>query len=129
LVLSRGVAQEAFQQTWGVTLGPRVAYLDAQAGNTGVPVVNGGEAWTLSDAGGTVRDGVTLAGTTGKSYQRRHAGAASSVTHWEVVVDSDATPGRTLLGAEDRGVFISEWSDASGTGRYPYEFIEIYVNP
>ena len=36
------------------------------------------------------------------------------------------TPGTTRLTLQDRGVFISEWSDATPGA---YEFVEIFYNP
>ena len=97
--------------------------------NTGVPVINGGERWRIYNASDAPTDGYTVTGETGLSYQRRRATSAGSMASWDVGSEYLATPGTTELGPDDHGVFVSEWSDATGTGNWAYEFVEIYVNP
>ena len=129
LLMARDATRDQFQAEWNVVLGGDVVFLNSQAGNTGVPVVNGDETWVLADDDGVVVDGPTIRGESGNCYVRLRAEDAGRESAWDVLIDSDASPGRTQLSAQDRGVFISTWSDASGTGRYIYEYIEIFVNP
>jgi hypothetical protein len=42
--------------------------------------------------------------------------------------DSYATPGFGAVGDGTAGLIINEYSDASGTGNWRYEFIELYLD-
>jgi len=129
IVITRNCTKSEFEAYWGVTLPASTLFLVSGNTNTGVPVINGGERWRIYDPADQPADGFTVTGDAGKSYQRTHSGSAGSMSNWTVGSDSNATPGTTDLGPNDHGVFVSEWSDAYGTGNWVYEFVEIYVNP
>jgi hypothetical protein len=129
IVIARNCTQAEFEAYWGVTLPQTTLFFMSGNANTGVPVINGGERWRIYNAVDAPADGFTVPGETGKSYQRRQATGPDTMGAWAVGPESAATPGTSDLGPSDRGVFISEWSDASGTGNWVYEFVEIYVNP
>lgn len=132
LVIGRDATINNFQAAWGVTFGPNVVYLTTRAGSSGVPIINGSEKWALLSATGTLIDGITISGSSGKSYQRTASNGRSnpdSSGSWVVSTDGDATPGSVSLPASGQGLVISEWSDLSGEGNYAYEFIEIYYAP
>ncbi|MCK9464246.1 MAG: hypothetical protein M0R80_31905, partial [Proteobacteria bacterium] len=114
----------AFEAFWSVTLGSSVVYVD---GNEAVPQINGLEYFELSDDASAVVDGPTFAFTTteGQCYQRTGATASSSAS-WSVVDDTAATPGAVTYTGGGMPIFISEISDATGTGAYVYEFVELY---
>ncbi|HEY3445016.1 MAG TPA: thrombospondin type 3 repeat-containing protein [Myxococcales bacterium] len=129
LIVGRDVDQAAFQTYWGVTLGAGVVYL---RGANVFPVINGGETYTLKDAAGTTIDGPTIAqaGTASQSIQRTSFGAADQAGSWSVVAwtgASSSTPGTSALTRDPtKNVVVSEFSDATGTGNYVYEFVELY---
>jgi hypothetical protein len=129
VVLARGGTRAAFESFWGVTLGTNVVFAVSDDANRGVPVINGNERQRVRSAAGQVLDGFTVRGAAGKAYQRRSTGPADTDASWTVGDEEDATPGVTQLRASDRGIFISEWSDASGTGNFIHEYVELFINP
>ncbi|MND02937.1 hypothetical protein D3C83_225230 [compost metagenome] len=58
--------------------------------------------------------------------QRSTCGAVSSAGTWTKVAAGSATPGTGAITTCGHGLFISENSDAIGTGNYIYEFVEIF---
>ncbi len=131
LVIGRDASRAAFESFWGVSFGSDVVYLNAEAGNSGVPIVNGDERWELLSPVGSTVDGVTITGAKNKAYSRTSAGAATDSSNWLEGSTSDATPGATSLPSTGVGLVISEWSDAQGEGSqvYDYEFVELYYAP
>jgi len=130
LLIAREATRSQFQQTWGVTLADNVVYLNSNNGTNGPPVINGNEEYSLFATGNMRVDGPTISGSAGKSIRRIRAANPGSQSSWEIGDDnSTGTPGVTELQSSDRGIFISEWSDRTGSGEYVFEFIEIYVNP
>ena len=129
LVVGRNATREDFEATWGVTLGPDVIYLDGTAllGGYGFPVINGGETYTLKDAGGTTIDGPTVAlSATGKSMQRKDPCQPAGVSgSWDAVTaDTAGNPGSGAGTSCSVGVVINEFSDR--TSNYYFEFVELY---
>ncbi len=129
LVLARDATRLAFETAHSINLGPSVVFVSAGASSRGAPIINGGETWTLAAADGSVLDGPTFPGNDSSSYQRRSLAAPDNPGSWIIAPDTQATPGATALPASGVGLVISEWSDASGTGRFAYEFIELYYAP
>jgi beta-lactamase superfamily II metal-dependent hydrolase len=126
MVIGRNATKAAFEAFWGVTLGTNVVYVN---GGDGMPVINGDEHYTLYNAGGTRIDGRTAAmsASAGRSYQRKDpCNSASKLSSWNVVADSSATPGSGAAAGCGDGVVINELSDATGTGNFVYEFIELH---
>ncbi len=126
VVVARNSNKAAFEDFWDVTLGPDVVFLNS-AGK--VPQINGGETYTLSDALGAVLDGPTIAMGSGSGQSLRRndpclpAGSAGS---WTVGGTSSATPGAGAGGGCGTGLVINEFSDASGTDMFIYEFVELH---
>ena len=128
LVVGRNAAKAAFETYWRTTLGTNVVYL---SGGDVFPQINGSESFTLYNASGTKVDGktVSMASTAAKSYQRKDPClAAGKSTSWTVVADASGTPGRGAGAGCAAGVRINEFSDASGTGNYVYEFVELHAD-
>jgi len=126
VIIARNAAKSAFEAFWGRTLAGNVIYINSAGA---IPVINGNENYTLSNAGGAVVDGPTVNMTSGggKSFQRKDpclaAGASAS---WDVLATTAATPGSGAAAGCARGVVINEFSDASGTGNFIYEFVELH---
>ena len=126
LVIARSASQAAFESFWGVTLGQNTTFLDS--GNS-MPVINGDEVYALYDATGALVDGTTIALAAGQSVQRTDlCASASSPSSWSVGPDSSATPGSAAATGCGGGIRINEFSDASGTGNYVYEFVELHFD-
>ena len=96
--------------------------MNAAAGNTGIPIINGGERWALVSPVGTLIDEASITGARGKSYHR------VATASWEERLASEAAPGSSpiLSGA---GLVVTQWSDADGSGAYVYEFVQISYAP
>jgi beta-lactamase superfamily II metal-dependent hydrolase len=128
VVVGRDASRAAFEAFWGITLPSSVVYVNS----AGVlPVINGDENYTLYNAAGTKLDGRTasMPSAAGKSFQRKdpclNAGKSSN---WNIVADALATPGGGAVPGCGKGVVINEFSDASGTGNYIYEFVELHYD-
>lgn len=129
LVIARDADRAAFEAYWGVSLDERVIFLNAQAGNSGVPIVNGGERWALVSPLGTDVDGVTIEGAQGAAYRRVSPSGPGSPASWQEADATLAVPGHTMLPSSGVGLAIAQWSDAPGSGSYVYEFVELYYAP
>jgi hypothetical protein len=129
LIIARNAARGAFESFWGVSLGSDVVFLNAEVGNSGVPIVNGGESWALVSPLGTVVDGPTMAGQSGTAYRRINGGAASAAGTWSDAPAEDAAPGAASPPALGPGLQVSQWSDATGSGSFIYEFVELVYAP
>jgi beta-lactamase superfamily II metal-dependent hydrolase len=126
VIVGRNATKAAFETFWGVTLGSNVVYINA---NDGMPVINGDETFTLQNAGGTTVDGrtIAMASSAGRSYQRANpCASARKASSWTNVPDSSANPGSGAAAGCGTGVVINEFSDASGTGNFIYEFVELH---
>lgn len=126
VVIGRNATKAAFESFWGVTLSSNVVYINA---GDGMPVINGDEHFTLYNAGGGKEDGRTAAmsASAGRSYQRKDpCNNASKLASWNVVSDLSGTPGSGAATGCGTGVMINEFSDATGTGNFVYEFIELH---
>ncbi|MFT7622096.1 MAG: hypothetical protein ACI9WU_001263, partial [Myxococcota bacterium] len=122
VVVGRNADQAAFESFWGA-LPANAIYLDS--GNV-IPVLNGAETYSLENAGATVIDGPTIATSSGNNYQlNTTTGAANNAGSWDVAAATagNGTPGTTTV--TPAGIRITEFSDASGSGNFIYEFIEI----
>ncbi|HVR98376.1 MAG TPA: hypothetical protein VMW27_17305 [Thermoanaerobaculia bacterium] len=130
LVVGRNASKSAFEAFWrgGTPLPANVVYLNA--GDT-MPVINGSEAYTLYNAAGTTIDGRTIQMSTsaGNSVRRKDPClAASQTASWTVGTTSTANPGSGAAAGCSKGVVINEFSDATGTGNFIYEFIELHYD-
>ncbi len=125
VIMARASGIRDFEAHFNVALGPNVRFCQSTDPFSDFPVINGGEVLSLYN-GMTRVDGPSITGMAVQSIQRINARVASDPTAWEVGVQDNATPGTTRLTMQDRGVFISEWSDATPGA---YEFVEIFYNP
>ena len=114
LVIARNVDKAAFETAWGVTLGPDVAFLNS---GEKVPMINGSETYTLTNAASVVLDGPTIAMAPAPGSQsiRRNdpclpAGSAGS---WTAGTVNSATPGTGAGAGCGTGLVINEFSDAA----------------
>jgi hypothetical protein len=120
--LVRDADRAAFEADLGHPLGANVRYLATGAATQGAPIINGGERWRLSAPDGRVVDGPPIAGAAGRAYLRA-AGPAGQASSWSDVTEGARSPGQAAnLGP---GVWISEWADASGSGRFVLEYVEL----
>ncbi|MFZ2492739.1 MAG: Ig-like domain-containing protein [Thermoanaerobaculia bacterium] len=126
VVIGRNATKAAFEAFWGVTLQANVVYIDS---GDAMPVINGGENFTLYNASGQKVDGrtVSMPSSAGRSFQRLNpCGSASKASSWANVGDASGNPGSGAASGCAKGVIINEFSDATGTGNYVYEFIELH---
>ncbi len=126
VIIGRNATKAAFQTFWGVTLGTNVVYINSAGA---FPVINGSENYSLKNAAGAVIDGTTISMSSSalQSIQRRDPClAANLASSWNAGATSTATPGSGAGAGCAKGVVINEFSDASGTGNYIYEFVELH---
>lgn len=125
VIVGRNATREAFEAFWGVSLASNVVYVNTA---DGMPQINGSESYAIYNGSSKV-DGATvsMSSTGGESLQRiRPCTAANKANAWDRVASSMATPGSGAPASCGKGVYISEFSDAAGTGNWVYEFIELY---
>jgi hypothetical protein len=125
VIIARNATKASFESFWGVTLGANVVYINAAES---MPQMNGSETYTLRNASSTTIDGATvaMASAGGESLRRTNGcGAANSASSWTRAASTTGNPGSGAPAPCNKGVFISEFSDALGTGSYVYEFVEL----
>ena len=126
VIIARNCTRSQFESFWGVQLPDEVVFLN---GGNSFPVINGSENYTLVNAVGDTADGPTISMSSGYSIQRvSPLDPASSPSSWDVVPDSLATPGSGANTANSHKIVINEASDASGSGNYIYEFVELFYD-
>lgn len=126
LVVGRNATKAQFESFWGVTLGANVIYINSA---DTMPQINGSETYDLRNAANTRVDGLTVAmGNSGNERLNRTngCGSPSSSSSWSRLVWSTANPGTGAPAPCNKGAYISEFSDAAGTGNFVYEFVEIH---
>lgn len=124
LVIGRNADQAAFEAFWGVTLGANVTYINS--GNK-LPQLNGAEQFWITTPLGGILDGPTAVPmAVGTALVRVDAGQPATLSlNWQQIDESQATPGSGAALTGSGGLKITEISDASGTGDYIYEFVEL----
>lgn len=122
LVIGRDASRGAFEQYWGA-LAEDVVYVDSE---DSFPAINGDETFAVRDPSDAVVDGPTPSLDNGQSLTRTDVAAAGS---WTSSGEGDADPGVGHAFAGTSGVFLTEVSDASGSGSFVYEFIELQAWP
>jgi Bacterial Ig domain len=126
VVIGRQATKSAFQTFWGVTLASNVVYINA---NGAFPQINGSENFTLKNASGTVIDGptISMSSAADQDLQRKDPClAAGTTSSWNILATTSANPGSGAGAGCAKGVVINEFSDASGTGNFIYEFVELH---
>ena len=122
VVVGRNASRAQFEAYWGL-LGDDVVYLNA---GDEFPAINGDETFTLRDDGGASVDGPTPAIQGGDTVQRNDLAAAGS---WTIEAEGNADPGVGHPDPGAAGVFLTEASDATGSGNFAYEFVELQAWP
>ena len=115
-----------FEAFWGRTLGANVVYINS---GDAMPQINGDEQYNLYNAAGTRIDGQTIgmAASAGEALQRiRPCSGANKASSWSRAASTAATPGSGAVAPCGKGVYIAEFSDATGTGNFIYEYVELY---
>ena len=106
---------------------PNVVFIN---GDNNFHSINGDETFELYDDNGIIVDGQT--GQPMIAYhtiQRLHTTYdPTQLDTWSVNSDSFATPGSGAVGDGTAGLIINEYSDASGTGNWRYEYVELYYD-
>jgi hypothetical protein len=137
LVIARISNSPSFQSFWGVTFGSNVVFLSGEnvPSDQGDdwPTVNGDETYELRNASGVAVDGPTIAMQAGggASYVRTAGAPAGQSTSWAQVGATVGTPtpgSGQGTSSTKHGVYISEFSDAAGSGNFIYEFVEIHFD-
>ena len=126
VIVARNATKAQFETFWNRTLGANVIFVNS---GDAMPQINGSESYTLYNAGGTKIDGATvaMASAGGESLQRTNGcGGANKASSWSRVASSAGTPGSGAPAPCNKGVYISEFSDALGTSNYVYEFVELH---
>ncbi|HEX8411264.1 MAG TPA: Ig-like domain-containing protein [Thermoanaerobaculia bacterium] len=126
VIIGRNATKAQFQTFWGVTLAANVIYINAA---DTMPQINGSETYDLRNASNVRVDGLTVAMATagGESLRRLNGcGAPGTASTWTRAASSTANPGTGAPAPCNKGVYISEFSDALGTGNYIYEFVELF---
>jgi beta-lactamase superfamily II metal-dependent hydrolase len=126
VVIARNASQAAFEGFWGVSLGSNVVFINS---GDSMPVINGDENFTLYNASGNKVDGrtINMSSSAGQSIRRKDpCSNGSKSSSWTIAADSTATPGSGAGAGCAGGVKINEFSDASGTGNFVYEFLELH---
>ena len=128
VIIGRNASKAAFEAFWGVTLGSNTTYVNSA---DGMPQINGDEDYTLYNPGGTKLDGrtVAMAASAGETLQRKNGcGVSTKATSWTRLGSTAANPGSGAPADCGKGLYISEFADAAGTGNHIYEFIELHID-
>ncbi len=128
VIVARNATKGDFETFWSVTLATNVTYVNAAGG---MPLINGGESYTLKSNSAALVDGPTATNNNplNSSVQRISANSnATKAASWNVVTATLATPGTGGSGDGTAGVVIDEYSDAIGTGAFYFEFVELYYD-
>lgn len=126
VIVARNATKAQFETFWGVTLGASVVYINS---GDGMPQINGDENYTLYNAAGTKVDGRTISTTAsaGESIRRINGcGSSTKASSWTRGASTTGNPGSGAPAPCNKGIYISEFSDAVGTGNFVYEFIEFF---
>ncbi len=121
IVIGRNADKAAFETFWNVSLAANVIYIN---GANSALSINGAETFSLHDATPSLIDSSTSALVGGNTVVRD----ATNLNTWTQFDDTTGTPGSGVTGGNDAGFVITEYSDASGTGNYIYEFVEVFFD-
>jgi hypothetical protein len=126
VIVARNCAKEEFEAFWGINLPVNVVFLNSQ--NT-VPQINGDETFNLKDSFEERVDGTTvpMGREGGETVQRNNPGdAPDEEASWTRFSTDLATPGSGAGTLSNSGIVINEFSDATGSGNYIFEFVELF---
>ncbi|MGE5314339.1 MAG: phospholipase D-like domain-containing protein [Acidobacteriota bacterium] len=131
VVIARNATQSGFETFWNKKLDLNCVYLNTLDVTGAAPKINGDETFTLLNAAGQAIDGPSaalpssLSGRT--AYQRKSSTLASgAIGSWTIA--TDGAPGTGMTSTGTGKVIISEIADATGTGNFVYEFVELFYD-
>lgn len=125
VVIARDATRGEFESFWQTTLPLGTVFINAA---DACPRINGDESFVLNDSGGGVVDGPTPLMLDHENLQRVDGTTPpGSFSSWTFNSDDDGltTPGKSPGTPLANAVYISEISDAPGTGTFVFEFVEI----
>jgi hypothetical protein len=130
VVIGRDSTKQQFEAFWrgGTPLPSDVIYINSAGA---FPIINGSENYTLQNASGATVDAKTInmASGAGQSIQRKDPCLAPGLSSsWNILASTSATPGSGAGAGCAMGVVINEFSDATGTGNFIYEFVELHYD-
>jgi hypothetical protein len=128
VIVARSATKAAFETFWrgGTPLPANVTFINS--GGT-LPQINGSETYRLTDAANVTKDGATygMSASAGQSLQRKDpCNTASAQASWNILASTAATPGTGAAAGCAKGLVIDEFSDATGTNNFVYEFVELH---
>lgn len=127
VIIARDSTKGAFEAFWGVTLPPETVFINSQ---DNCPRINGDESYVLRDSAGASVDGPTPVMGEHENLRRIKASlAAGDAASWTIASDSPANADPGVTPADNlEAIYISEISDADGSGNFVFEFIELGVD-
>lgn len=127
VIVARDSNKADFESFWGVSLDPNLCFIN---GENSFPSINGDETFEIRDENNTIIDGPTGQSlVTYHTVERIKTTAISTNSNsWNISADIYATPGNGAVGDGTAGLIINEYSDASGTGNWRFEFIELFYD-
>ena len=123
LIVARNATQAEFEAEYG-PLPVTAIYLNSKDTGSEFPVINGGETFELRHANGDTVDGPSAVLPKFGCFTRSvPVGPAGDLSSW---TDVPANPGSVAL--TNAGLYISEFCDAQGEGKFVFEFVEIHFD-
>lgn len=126
VVIARDASRAAFEEFWGVTMPASTVFISS--GDT-CPRINGDESFFVADSDGNVIDGPTPIMFEHENFERIDGALpGTELSSWDIFTDTLPTPGFAAHDETADRLFISEFSDAPGTGSFVFEFVELAVD-
>lgn len=131
LIVARNSDKAAFQTFWNTTLGDSVVFINGLGSGTEFPLINGAETFSLSNASNVQIDpsGSGDVPEDGLAANNRAYRVLVNATVFQSAASTTATPGNPEVTSIGLGnLVITEVSDATGSGNFIYEYVEIYYD-
>lgn len=128
VVIARDATRAEFEAFWETTLPTGTVFINSA---DACPRINGDESFVLNDSSGLVADGPTPVMLDHENLQRVDGTTPpGEFSSWTFQSDdvSSSTPGKSPGTPLANAVYISEISDAPGSGNFVFEFVEIAVD-
>ncbi len=125
IIVARNATRGEFQTYWKTNLNPYTVYINT---GDGMPVINGGEYYTLLDYAQVPIDGPSPSSFNPSTKCIRRISATNDATltnSWIVSAMANASPGSGCGGNGRDNFVISEISDAANS---KYEFVELFYD-
>ncbi|HEY5945102.1 MAG TPA: di-heme oxidoredictase family protein, partial [Kofleriaceae bacterium] len=129
VIVARSATKQQFELFYQRTLADNVTFINS-AGK--FPQINGSETFSLENKQGFLIEGPTIAQASAglQIFQRTNALApAGDRASWTITSSrpQDANPGSGQQTTGSGRIYLSEIADASGTGNFGLEFVELFV--